>query len=105
VESHAHTPKNDLRISNCFAVWELESSGYLVHEEKKRSLAQTGRCLQGKGLCCCEGLFTLVESQQEPQLEIKFELEIMALIFFQGTLLSISFCLHSACRLDMTVTG
>lgn len=107
MESHTHTPKNDLRVCDCFAVWELESSGYLVHQDKKkkkkRSLAQTGRCLHGKSLPSCEGLFTLVESRKEPQLEIKFELEIKALLFFYGTLLSISFSLHSACRLNMTV--
>lgn len=105
MESHTDTSKNGLRVCDCFAVWELESSGYLVHQEKKkRSLTQTGRCLHGNSLPSCEGPLSLVESQQEPQLEIKFELEIMALLFFYGTLLSISFPLHLACRVNMTVT-
>lgn len=50
-------------------------------KKKKRSLAQTGRCLHGKSLPSCERLFTLVESWQEPQLEIKFELEIIVGVF------------------------
>lgn len=71
----------------------------------KRSFAQNGRCLHGKSLPSCEGLFALVKSWQGPHLEIKFQLETMLLLlFFYGTLLSTCFSLHSASRLNMTVT-
>lgn len=48
----------------------------------------------------CEGLFTLVKLQQEPLLEVINQLEIMA--FFNGTWISMSFSLPSACRLNRT---
>lgn len=46
MESHTHTPKNDLRVCDCFAVWELESSGYLVHQDQKKKKKKKGALLR-----------------------------------------------------------
>lgn len=83
--THKHS-KNNPRVCDCFAVGELESSGYLTRQEKekkgmkrkKRSLAQNGK-----------KIFTVLESQQKPQLEIKCLLGIMVWDFFLQCVVSL----------------